>query len=251
MPFKVKATLIAFLGDEKKYPCQFGYEIGDEIIFDGETFVGRICPDILSLLAPKMYALRYAGPRYRDPLYYAPFWYAGVAQRDPTMKKYDGLGLKPVKETFVEPPYHMANLQDPNAFRYPPPKERIVLKDVTVICPDTRAAALFKIEAFDLSDKGHDIPYFRRQMVLLDRIFHNTGIEVEKILSLFTTSEKEDIYPPLNQITMEALIEELESLGYLEMKDLRVYVTEKGKQKLDDFKQSLSEEEKNVLFRSN
>jgi uncharacterized repeat protein (TIGR04076 family) len=250
MPFKVRAVLVAFLGDEEKYPCQFGHKLGDELIFDGEKFLGKICPDVLPSLIPRIMALRYAGPRYKEPLYYAPFWYAGVSKRDPSMKKYDGIGFKPIKEPIVEPPYHMANLLDPNAFKYPYPEERVVIKDITAICPDPRTAALFKLEAFDLSDVGYDTPYFRRQMVLLDKVSQKLGIEVDKLLDEFTTFEKEDIHPPLNRIVIETLVEELELVGYLEIRNRKAYITKKGEEKLNNFKQNLSEEEKIILFGS-
>jgi len=248
MPFKVKATLIAFLGDVEKYPCQFGHKIGDEVILDGERLIGRVCPDVLPNLLPKLIALRYAGPRYRDPLYYAPFWYAGTFKLDPSMKKYDGCGLRPRKESISEPPYHMANLLDPNAFKYPYPKERIVLKDVTAMCPDPRTAALFKLEAFDLSDNGYDVSFFRRQMVLLDKVLKKPGIRLDTLLNEFTEFEREDVYPPLNPVLLEVLAEELELMGYLEIRDGRAYVTEKGVKKLSDFKASIPREERTLLF---
>lgn len=248
MPFKVKAVLVAFLGNEDKYPCQFGHKVGDEIVFDGEKFIGRICPDVLPSLIPKIMALRYAGPRYKDPLYYAPFWYSGVSKRDSSMKNYDGLGFKPVKEPIIEPQYHMATLLPQHAFTYPYPKERIVLKDVTAMCPDPRTAALFKLEAFDLSDTGYDIPFFRRQMIILNKVLRKSGIRIDKLLDEFTPFEKEDVHPPLNQVLLEILIEELELLNYVEVKDQQVYITGKGKEKLESFKSSLTGEERTVLF---
>ncbi len=48
MPFKVRFRLTAFMGNEKEYPCHFGYKIGDEFVYDGERFIGRVC---LSLIA--------------------------------------------------------------------------------------------------------------------------------------------------------------------------------------------------------
>ncbi|RJR41076.1 MAG: hypothetical protein C4576_18695, partial [Desulfobacteraceae bacterium] len=106
--FQVKATLVAFLGDEEKYPCHMQHRIGDEIVFDGERYIGRLCPDVWPLLTPKAAALHQAGPRYRESFYYYPFWYAPPSLRDPSMKKYDGLGFRNVFETHVEPRYHMA-----------------------------------------------------------------------------------------------------------------------------------------------
>ena len=35
MPFKVKATLIGFLGNTERYPCHFNHKVGDEVILLG------------------------------------------------------------------------------------------------------------------------------------------------------------------------------------------------------------------------
>ena len=53
MSFKVKATVIAFLGDARKYPCHFQHQIGDEFIYDGEKFIGRICPSMAPHIIPQ------------------------------------------------------------------------------------------------------------------------------------------------------------------------------------------------------
>ena len=63
MSFKVKATVIDFLGDEEKYPCHFQHEIGDEFIYDGEKFIGRICPSMSPFVVPPMIGIHAAGPR--------------------------------------------------------------------------------------------------------------------------------------------------------------------------------------------
>ena len=76
--FKVKATMAEFLGDEEKYPCHFQHKIGDEFVWDGEKFIGRICPSLGALLIPKMMELWAAGPNRLDSMYYVPFWYAPV-----------------------------------------------------------------------------------------------------------------------------------------------------------------------------
>jgi len=247
LPFKVKATLVNFLGDTKRYPCHFLHKVGDEIIWDGEKLIGRVCPDVLPLLIPVMHAVRYAGPRYKNPIYYAPFWYASLSSFDPIMKKYDGVGWRVIKEKVIEPPYHMASLQPPNAFQWPPVNERIVLKDIIVLCPDTRTSAVFKVEPFDLSDTGYDVPYFRREMVILHKVMQKPGIEVSKILDEFTKEEREDIYPPLSPVMVQVLVEELELVGYIKIQEGKAYVTDKGKVKLESFKKSLSEEEKIAL----
>ena len=70
MPFKVRAKLVAFLGDEEKYPCHFAYKLGDEIIWDGEKFTGRICPYLLPEVSTKVFWLFAASPRYKEIGYY-------------------------------------------------------------------------------------------------------------------------------------------------------------------------------------
>jgi uncharacterized repeat protein (TIGR04076 family) len=39
--------------------CQFGHEVGDTVIFDGETIQGRICLSALYSFLPKVFAMRY------------------------------------------------------------------------------------------------------------------------------------------------------------------------------------------------
>jgi len=59
--FQVKATVVAFLGNEEVYPCHFKHKIGDEVIFDGESYHGRLCPDVWSRIVPKVEAMHQAG----------------------------------------------------------------------------------------------------------------------------------------------------------------------------------------------
>jgi uncharacterized repeat protein (TIGR04076 family) len=246
--FKVKATVVSFLGDEGKYPCHFQHKIGDEFIYDGEKCIGRVCPDLLPLLAPKLFALHVTGPRYIEPVYYYPHWYAPVSVRDASLKKYDGIGFRNVfVESYNEPKYHMANLAPKNAWKWPPHVERTVARDPTVVCPDPRTSVLLKLEAYDLSDKGYDVPFFRRQMTILNKVLSKPGIEVDKILNEFSKEEVEKIYPALSQIMLQALVEEVELMGYLEIQGGKAFVTKRGKVKLEDFRKSLSAEEREAL----
>ena len=244
--FKVKATVIDFLGDKEKYPCHHGYKLGDEFIFDGESFTGTICPSLMPTVAQKILELHAAGPRYRDTMYYYPFLYAPVSVADPEMKKYDGIGFRNVLETYSEPKYHMANLAS-SGFKWPPPAERTVKKDITITCPDYRTSVKVKLEAFDLSDKGRNIPYFRRQMVILQKILNKPGIRADKILGEFSKEQIEGIYPALSRIMVQALVEELELMSCVEIRDGQAAVTAKGKKKLAEFKAGLSKEEKKAL----
>jgi uncharacterized repeat protein (TIGR04076 family) len=245
--FQVKATVVGFLGDEETYPCHFQHKVGDEFIYDGEKYIGRICPHMALLLIPRMMPLCAAGPRIIQHGYYFPFWYAPVSVKDPNLKKYDGLGFRNVFKTITEDKFHMRNLQPLDAFTWPPQKERTVGKRVGVVCGDTRTAMAMKIEAFDLSDKGDATPYFRRQMSILHKVLPKPGIKVDKILNEFSKEQIEGIYPALSPIMVQALSEELELMDYLEIKDGKASVTKKGEKKLEDFKSTLTTEEREAL----
>lgn len=54
MAFKVKATLIDFLGDEERFPCHFLYKRGDFFVYDGEEFQGRVCAGLLGSIGPAL-----------------------------------------------------------------------------------------------------------------------------------------------------------------------------------------------------
>ena len=88
---------------------------------------------------------------------------------------------------------------------------------------------------------------FSPKLVILKKVLPKPGIEVDKILNEFSKKEIEGIYPALNQVMMQVLIEELELIGYLEIKDGKATVTKKGEAKLEDFKKSLTTEEREAL----
>ncbi len=245
--YKVKATVVDFLGDEEKYPCHFQYKIGDEIIFDGEKCIGRVCSHVWNVLIPKVTAVIAAGPKYFDPEYFAPFWYAPLSLRDKKMKKYDGVGFKVIKQPAPEPRFSLSTLIPLNSFKFPPASERIVLKDVMVLCPDARTSALFKVEAFDVSEFGDAVPYFRKQMVILNIVRQNPGIKVDKIRNKMPKKQLEEVYPLAAPVMMQGLIEELELVGHLKIEDGKAYVTPKGQKRLKDFKSGLSAEERKAL----
>jgi uncharacterized repeat protein (TIGR04076 family) len=249
MPFQIKATVTGFLGDEEKYPCHFLHKIGDEFIYDGEKFVGRICPSMAHHLIPAMMPLHAAGPRFLPPAaYYYPFWYGTKSRKDPSRAKYDGLGFQNVLDSTPEAPYHMANMAPAHSFQWPAINERTVSMDAfTVVCPDIRTAMVVKARAFELSDKGYDLPYFRREMVILDRVAKNQGLPAGKIGDQFTKAEIEEIHPALSPMMIECLNEELVLMRYMEIRDGNAYVTDSGRKKVADFKAGLSGEEKEAL----
>jgi uncharacterized repeat protein (TIGR04076 family) len=237
--FQVKATVVAFLGNEEVYPCHFQHKVGDEVIFDGESYHGRLCPDVWSKIVPKVEAMHQAGPRYVEWISYYPFWYCSVSVPDPEMKKYDGLGFRNVLKTVTPPPFDMANLINPEVFTWPPSEKAGLQSEPTVICPDTRTSMLLKLEAFDLSEKGYDTPYFRRQMAILKKLASREGIASDQILAAFTKEEIEGIYPPLGTQMVRVLTEELELIGYMSTVDGIASITPKGEEKLKTFRDSL------------
>ena len=247
--FKVKATMIGFMGDEDKYPCHFQHKVGDEFIYDGEKFIGRICAHVTSQLVPRMMTLYAAGPRVIPAAgYYHPFWYSPVSAKAPELKKYDGLGFKNVFKTYIEPKNTLAGQVAAGAFTWPPSKERNVsLGSPMVVCGDTRTSAAFRIEAFDLNDKGDATPYFRREMTILSKVLSKKGIAVDKILNEFTRDEIEIPYPALSPVMMQVLVEELELMGYLKIQGKKASVTRKGQAKLKAFQEVLSAAEKEAL----
>ena len=81
----------------------------------------------------------------------------------------------------------------------------------------------------------------------MSKVLPKQGIEADKILNEFSKEQIEGIYPALSQIIVQAFIEELEIMGYLEIKNGKASVTKKGEAKLKDFKASLSAEEREAL----
>ena len=247
--FQVKATVIGFAGDEEKYPCHFQHKVGDTFIYDGEKYIGRICPGLSATVVPRMMDFFAAGPRIvPTPQYYYAFWYAPVSRRDESRKKYDGIGFRNVLHTEVEPPRSIASLKPAHAFDWPPVTERIVaMRNSTVTCGDTRTSLMMRIEAFDLAEKGDSVTYFRREMSILNKVLPKAGIPIDRILDEFTKDEIEGIYPALSPILIQVLLEELALINYVSVQEGRVTVTEKGAAKLKTFRDSLTLEEREAL----
>ena len=106
---------------------------------------------------------------------------------------------------------------------------------------------LMRLEAFDLSEEGYDTPYFRRQMMILNKVLARPGIAVDAIIDEFSKDEIENIYPALSPVLIEALREELELMELLKVEDGKATVTAKGEARFQEFKASLTAEEKTAL----
>ena len=250
--FKVKATVVGFEKDESKYPCHFRYKIGDEIIYDGETVIGRVCPSMLPAFGRAFNDLLASGGRHKEGEAagsYFPFWHSPLSIYDPAFKKYDGVGFRPTPE---RPEEGYKYIPDETLFDNPPGGKYNIGKGISkrefsVVCGDKHTLARFKIEAFDLADKGDCLPYYRRTMSIIDKIIKKPGIAMSKILSEFSKDEINNIYPILGQKIIAVLVGELELLGYVKVDKDRVTATDKGKKKLASFKNSLTQEEKKAL----
>ena len=250
--FKVKATVVGFEKDERKYPCHFRYKIGEEIIYDGETVTGRVCPSMMPSLGRAFNDLLASGGRHKEgetPGSYFPFWHSPLSVYDPAYKKYDGVGFRP---TLERPEEGYKFIADETLFDKPPGGKYIIgqgteKRELSLVCGDKHTLVRFKVEAFDLADRGDSLPYFRRAMAILSKVQPKPGITMDRILNEFTGDEINGIYPALGQNIIAALVGELEVLGYVDVKDGEVTVTDKGKKKLADYKKSLTSEERKAL----
>jgi len=52
--YKIIATVQSVKGH-----CGFGHQVGDQVVFDGETVQGRVCLSALYSFLPKVFAMRY------------------------------------------------------------------------------------------------------------------------------------------------------------------------------------------------
>jgi hypothetical protein len=250
--FKVKATVVGFGKDESKGPCHFRYKVGDEIVFDGETIVGRLCPNMLPQFGKAFRDLFASGGRHKEgeiAASYYPFFHSPQSVYDPAYKKYDGVGFRP---TLERPEEGYKFIADETLFDTPPGGKFNIGKgtekrDFTLVCGDNHTLVQFKLEAFDLADRGDALPYYRRSMTILSKVSARPGIAMDKIISEFTKDERDNIYPSLGQRMVAIIVGELELLGYVDVKEEKVSITEKGKKKLASFIKTLTSEEKKAL----
>lgn len=194
MPFKVRMRLVGFGGDAEKFPCHFEYKIGDEFIYDGEKFMGRICPWILPHVFPYLHAIHIAGNKYAERI---TFRYYRPKEDDPEFplrEKKGGL-----------PPY----TEKQRAWSY--------------ACPDMRTQAFFIIEPFGLVDvPGAEFaPQYNREMYILEKVKEEPGLTADQILTKFSEQERGVLHPTF----MQVMLDELVDTDYIEIRDGKVYPT--------------------------
>ena len=250
--FKVRATVTGYGKDESKGPCHFRYRVGDEITFDGEKMVGRICPNMLPKFGVAFRDLFASGGRHKEgelAASYYPFFYSPQSVYDPAYKKFDGVGFRP---TLERPEEGYKFIVDETLFDNPPGGKLFTGKgkekrEFTLVCNDGHTLVQFRLEAYDLADSGDALPYYRRAMTILDKIVKKPGIAMDKIPNEYTPDERDNIYPSLGQKMVAVLVGELELLDYVDVKGGSVTATEKGRKKLASFIKGLTAEEKKAL----
>ena len=252
--FKVRATVVGFDEDEERHPCHFRYKIGDEVIWDGEKFIGRICPSILRPFAEMVSALYSSGGRHKEgemPGAYLPFLHSPFSVYDPAYKKYDGVGFRP---TLERPEQNYKYIADITLFDELPGGVKLLggpgtgkREKMTLVCGDRHTLMRMELEAFDIVDYGDGLPYTRRMIGILNKVKNNPGVARDKILSLYDDDERDNIYPSLGQNMLWTLTGELEVLDYIDFMDNKANITDKGKKKLEDYKAGLTAEEIEAL----
>jgi hypothetical protein len=213
MPYKIRFKHVGFMGDPKAFPCHFAYKVGEEIIYNGERLEGRICPGVLPKLADTLSIVMYSGSRHYERIL---FRYSGLSARDLSMKEHDGIGFRPLKE-----PPEGANRKLLQHIPQELPKD--LDKRIRFSCGDIRTLSTFEVELIGLADGGSCIPYYRREMSILEKIKEEPGMTVDEILKKFSKRDREGIYPPLHSINVGLILDELAEVDYIELRDEKAY----------------------------
>lgn len=215
--FKVKCTLVGFMNDVDKFPCHFDYEIGESFTYDGSTIEGRICPGVLLTMVPTVWQTFFMGNRAYERIL---FRYSGLDVKDPSMKQYDGIGFRPLKEApedsggksgIVASPEIPTELRRKNGFG----------------CADCRTSAYFLVETVDLASGGYALPFYKKEVSILEKIKANPGMTVDEILASFPDFEREEVHPPLNPVLVKLMLDELAEVNYIELRDDKAYPKER------------------------
>jgi len=215
--YKVKCKLVEFLGDESKHPCHFNYKIGDEIYYDGVSFTGRVCPGVLASMMPVVHGVFLLGHKFTETV---AFRYRGADIRDPEMAEYDGVGFRAIDPVDTSKSPGHSKLP-----RHTSPSGRS--RGHHFACADTRILAHFSCEPCDLSDSEYAMPFYRREIAILEKIEANPGIKTCEILDSFTDFQKNEISPRLTPVLLSVLLEALEDMGYIRIEDGKAFASGK------------------------
>ena len=218
--FKVRCRFESFLADAERFPCHFHYEVGEEIYYDGVHFTGRICPGLLATMTPVVWIAHLMGNRCYESIMYR---YRGLDTLDPSMAKYDGMGLRPLTLETLPKDATEAMINTVNST----PKTERAKGGWHFECGDVRTLAHFSCEAVDLSDSSYCQPFYRRAIAILEKIEAEPGIKTDEIRSRFTELERDKVSPPLTPILTEVLLEALRDMKYIEIHNGKAKATGK------------------------
>ena len=213
--YKVRCKMIGFDGDEKTYPCHFGYKVGDEFYYDGVHFTGRICPGLFASMMPVIHSTFLQGNKYSENIMYM---YRGYDVPDPSMARYDGVGYRPEKNL---PAGYAEKMRQ--VFHRNPKSGRV--NGGHFVCTDSRTVVHFICEPVDLSDSEYAQPFYRRSIAILEKIEKEDGIKIDEILDRFTEFEKDSISPRMTPSLFQVLLEALDDMNYIDIRDGRAFVT--------------------------
>ena len=214
MPFKVRCKLVSFMGDFDNFPCHFDYKIGDEFYYDGEKFEGKICNGLLKNMASVIWNTVFYGQGDYDRMVYL---YSGLSARDPSMKKYDGVGFRPLQK--------IPEGADPKYLRSIPaePPKNLIKRQRGFVCDDTRTGAYFICEPIDIASGGDMLTHFNRAMSILEKVKEQPGMTVNEILNKYSRFEREEIYPPIYELNVSLMLDEMAVVNYIEIRDGKAF----------------------------
>jgi hypothetical protein len=64
----------------------------------------------------------------------------------------------------------------------------------------------------DLSDSEYAMPFYRREISILEKIEAEPGIKTTEILNRFTEFERDEIGPPLTPVLLEVMLDALSDM---------------------------------------
>ena len=103
-----------------------------------------------------------------------------------------------------------------------PPKS-LIKRTRGFICDDTRTGAYFTCEPIALADGGDMKTHYNRAMSILEKIKKQPGMTVDEILGKFTRFEREEIYPPIYDVNVSLMLDEMATVNYIELRGERAY----------------------------
>jgi uncharacterized repeat protein (TIGR04076 family) len=207
MPYKVKATHVGFMGNNEKFPCHFDYHEGDWFTYDGEVFEGKVCSGLMGNVVADMMIMAHSGMHHFNHIMFR--YHGGRSIRDESFKEYDGIGFRMARGDKPDP--------DKAAFVPHPGGPRVSF------CGDPLTLAGFKLEPVDLASGGYFKGSYMRMMNIMEKLKEDPGLDIEGILGKYNDFELNDIYPQLNPNIINQMLEEMETVGYIEMKDGKAY----------------------------